>query len=214
LKQLLKKFETDLNPLGKREGDWEHITIRVDANLSQITGVYYAQFFKGQKVVSQFLPNTLKMENGHPVVFKSRNGHSSYFSEGENLSETKKDGINTEYADFKFTFGILNACNKGTKFDSSDKLEIINAVDLSNNAPLFPLKTPSWLNYQGRWGISEIVGKNDPFKSVEEILHKVPSAIVKEVKNKLEGMMPPSLTTILLSSGPKYIASFNKNEFA
>jgi len=217
LETITKKVEIDLHPLGKHEGDWEHVTIRVDANLSKIIGVYYSQFPSGKKVLSQFLANTLKMENGHPVIFKSRNGHASYFAEGENLSETKKDGVDTEFAKFKFTFGISNTCSKGTKFDSTDKLEIINAVDLSNNTPLFPLKAPSWLNYQGQWGLSEIegqIGKTDSFKSVEEMLSKVPAPVVKEVKNKLDSMIPQSYRSLVFFSGPKYMDSFNKNEFA
>jgi len=214
LETITKKFEIDLNPLGKCEGDWQHITIRVDANLSKIIGVYYPQFSSGKKVISQFLSSTVKIENGHPVIFSSRIGHASYFSEGENLSESKKEGVDTEYAKFRFTFGIINSCAKGTKFDSSDKLEIINAVDLSNNSPLFPLKTPSWLNYRGRWGKSDIVALTDQFKPITEFLHKVPGPIVKEVQTKFESMIPQSFTNILSSPSPKYMDSFNKNEFA
>jgi len=228
LTSISKKFEAELNPLGKHEGGWEHITVRVDANLSQIIGVYYGQYSSGQKILSSFLASTLKKENEHPVVFSARNGHASYFSEGDHPSETKKEVIDIEYAKINLKFEIMNGCEKVTKFDSSDKLEIINAADISTNTPLFPLKTPSWLNYQGQWGMSEILEasknlKSDPFKSVEQIYENIPKAIketlektpiVKEVKSKLENMIPAQLKTLFSPSGPKCSTSFSKNEFA
>src|SRR5699024_4779115 len=61
---------------GAHEGDWEHITVRLDASWQTIREVYFAAHNSEGRWV---MPEELDLyARTHPVVYTARYGHASY----------------------------------------------------------------------------------------------------------------------------------------
>lgn len=74
----LKNEKITLCPGGVHEGDWEHVTVELDANLRVIQRVYIAYHSFGK----WYKPNQLHMENGRPTAYMAIGSHALYRSTG------------------------------------------------------------------------------------------------------------------------------------
>jgi len=206
LKKEKQNSDLDLKPFGIHEGEWSHITIRTDASLTNIIGAYYVEHNSGNIVATKDIATSLKKENNHPVVYVSRNGHGNFLAEGVNLSDVSKKGIDIEIASVSVTFGLANDTDsKGKKLDTADKLEIIGGIDLANNnAELFTLKAPTWLNYLGKWGeVAALSMVQESYKSISDLLSKLPSIVTRDVISMIDKCIPTSLKSAAGTNGPK-----------
>lgn len=134
------------DPMGEHEGDWEHITLRIDTGSNAVTKVYFSQHSGG---VWKDWSELSDKEDGRLVVYSSLNGHASYpQGNSDNMSEYHKWGALGQYLEF----GLVNATDKGDRFDLSNIFELV-AVDWNLNEG--EVTEPKWLNFLGRWGASK-----------------------------------------------------------
>lgn len=161
---LSKKYDKTikLDPMGQHGGDWEHVTCRVDPVSQELRAVYMAQHAGG----TWYAMGDLQWENDRPVVFSSLNGHASYRSEGENLS----NGTSEDIVVAKFEFGLLNSTDKGSKLlDCGSKYQILRADFLADS-----ISAPDWTLYCRRWGPHITYKSNDVKDSIESSLDGIP----------------------------------------
>lgn len=113
---------------GAHEGDWEHITVRLDPSLQRVEKIFFAAHDReGSWVAAE---DVQFVEYTHPVVYSARYGHASYPSAG----------IQSR--------GMLPAdrtADGGAVWQTWENLKIIaDASGLRQDIP--------WLGYAGRWG--------------------------------------------------------------
>jgi hypothetical protein len=113
---------------GAHEGDWEHITVRVDPSLRKVKEIFYAAHDAEGRWMR---PSQVRFVDGdHPVVYIARFGHASY----------ARPGLQPR--------GMLPAdrtANGGVTWDTWQDLELV-ATDAG------PRDGYHWLSYSGRWG--------------------------------------------------------------
>lgn len=155
----------NLDPMGQHGGDWEHVTCRVDPVSKELRAMYLAQHGGGEWVAHGDIP----MENGRPVVYSSRNGHASYRSKGENLSES----TSAELAGITwFEFGLVNSTDKGSLFlDCNSKHQILRADFVTSG-----ISAPNWTQYCRRWGPYITYTTSELKDSIASSLGNIPSA--------------------------------------
>src|SRR5690554_4850468 len=113
---------------GAHEGDWEHITVRLDPSLQRVEKVFFAAHDREGTWVSA--EDVQFVEDTHPVVYSARYGHASYPSAG----------IQSR--------GMLPAdrtADGGALWQTWENLKII--ADHTG-----PRTDIAWLSYAGRWG--------------------------------------------------------------
>jgi len=127
----------------------------------------------------------------------------------------KKEKLDIKIAEVGFTFGLINSTDKGTRWDTTERLHIINAVDISNkNTELFAVNAPSWVNFKGDWGITQTLSvSNEMFKPLGKMLDILPNVLAKDIESKIDDCIPKSLRISSGPSGPKSKDSFLGNEF-
>jgi hypothetical protein len=54
------------------EGDWEHVTVRISEDTTQLLGVFYSQHGKAQWVTNP------SMDGTHPIVYSAWNSHANF----------------------------------------------------------------------------------------------------------------------------------------
>ncbi len=122
----------DPGAFGWHEADWEHIVVRMTIDLTEVLGIYYQAhrqsdpyshwyFPPGTAGVSCYSVNS----DGHPIVYSSNQGHSSYTAPGVYNYETYR--------------GSDTADGKGLVWSTWQNLKE------------FPNFT-GWMAYNGYWG--------------------------------------------------------------
>ncbi|GLS28263.1 Vps62-related protein [Marinibactrum halimedae] len=66
---------------GRHEGDWEHVTVRVDNQTQNAMGVFLSGHGKGNWYSYDNDPHLIKSDT-HPVVYSALNSHANYAYEG------------------------------------------------------------------------------------------------------------------------------------
>jgi hypothetical protein len=124
--------------LGEHQGDWKHVTVRIDCN-GDIKAVFYAQHTTGVWCFpGDFQTVTDSDGNMHPVVYSARNTHSCLPAAG------RFDQIETLHEFPFFSFSLLEtAADKGQYWNTWESY-----VDADNNPPW-------WISYAGQWGPTE-----------------------------------------------------------
>jgi len=163
----------DLHPFGEHQGDWEHITIRLNDKDFDIEHIYLSQHSSGKSLSK----DDMTFEHGHPVIYSSRHGHAIYHDHGSHLSSTFhkhfKKCINVYFTKkcksvFTVRGGLRNDCDEnGIKYDSSEHCSLIAVENISG----IKLSSPNWYYFKGRWGPDNEVSC-DEFAS--RILHFIP----------------------------------------
>lgn len=141
----------DLNPLGTHEGDWEHVTIRIDNYSMQLVGAWMSQHGHQPWIDA----SEIQKEDGKPLFYSSRHGHANYSSAGSNMSP-----------DFEIEhvchFGLRNDTDKSRRYlECSSRYKIISAAFLET-----PPTEPNWLQFKFRWGARFFFGR----ESVEDVI--------------------------------------------
>jgi hypothetical protein len=113
---------------GAHEGDWEHITVRLDDDLETVRQVYYAAHDAEGRWVR---PSQMRFKNDtHPVVYIARFGHAAY----------PRPGLKPR--------GMLPAdhtAGGGVVWKTWQHLQLV--ADDNGSRDGF-----DWLRYSGRWG--------------------------------------------------------------
>ena len=128
---------------GEHQGDWKHVTVRVDA-WSEMLGVYYAQHDSGFWVDRDDVP----LHAGtRPIVYSARNTHSCYPAAGKFFQQRsltfRLPGLGLA------GMGLLEwMADGGQLWDCARPggLQIV-ADDIDNSS-----SRPAWLDYPGYWG--------------------------------------------------------------
>lgn len=137
---------SSLAPLGDHQGDWEHITIRIDTTTSQIEKVYFSQHASGRWVDR----SKLEWEGDRLVIYSSLNGHASYSKQGPNYTEHRRYTI--PYIGTGLVFDLVNTTDKGKSLDCRERHQLVSAEFLpKEERPIEPV----WLNFLNRWGKSD-----------------------------------------------------------
>lgn len=168
---------------GAHQGDWEHITVRVDNATRKAKAIYFSQHAGGEWV---FDLNEIKWRNGRPVVFSSKHGHASY----------PKTGLNKQAF---LNVGLVNKTNRGPLLDAEGRMEIIGVWDELQAHVV----APQWLDFPYDWGAprpeysKELLYKS--FPQIPKWSLDLVAPILKEVWTKIVSGGP---------SGPKQKGSW------
>ncbi len=117
--------------IGAHNGDWEHVTVRVNADGATVKSVFFARH--GDNTSAQVrTPGDGKLafvsgSTTRPIVYSTQNGHASYPTAGIQSV--------TDYT-----------ANGGPTLDCSG----VNAVNVGEKG--LALNGAGWLNYSGVWG--------------------------------------------------------------
>lgn len=165
--------EIDLAPMGEHEGDWEHITVRVDNCSKAIRKIYFSQHDSGEWVKAEATNEAEPFErtaSGQPLIYASRNGHASYPHAGPNF--TSEDEAE-ELGVLLYHIGLRNDTSAGGLIlDGSKCTKLISARFIDDQ--LLKPKEPAWLTFPYRWGLIEDV-------SVKETVDNILPQIVAEL---------------------------------
>lgn len=113
---------------GAHEGDWEHITVRIDEKLNRVHEVYYAAHDAEGRWMK---PSELRFrDKTHPVVYTARYGHASY----------PRPGLKA-----RAMLPADHTADGGAVWRTWNHVEII--ADENGPRPEF-----AWVRYSGRWG--------------------------------------------------------------
>ncbi|MCP4569687.1 MAG: Vps62-related protein [FCB group bacterium] len=146
-------YNGNLSVGGAHEGDWEHITIRVDDDAENIEKIYYsAHHHEGKWIYSHGQDNKdgFKLEKDeivpiatHPIVYSAKDSHASYPSPGRK-ARSMIDLTSNGLADFLGDWLPDDDCGgEGSNFTPWFCYK--NIQDITN-------PKPAWLKYSGLWG--------------------------------------------------------------
>lgn len=133
--------------VGHHEGDWEHISVRLDPTGQKIAGIFYATHGSTEGKWHRS-PNTnltssdgYKLKDGQPVTWSTLDTHGNH-----NYAGTIKREPPSAFKAIIKTLGLLveKTSDKGKQYDCRQMLEIFTPDDPSKNHP--------WLDFRGRWG--------------------------------------------------------------
>ncbi|KAL6989028.1 hypothetical protein U1Q18_014780 [Sarracenia purpurea var. burkii] len=143
-----------MSKLGEHVGDWEHFTLRVSNFTGELWSVYFSEHSGGEWVDA----SCLEFINGNkPIVYSSKNGHSSYPHPGSHIQGSSRLGI-----------GLRNDTAWSKCFvDSSTTYQIIAAEYLGDGV----VAEPNWLNYMREWGPTIVY---DGRSELEKIISRFP----------------------------------------
>lgn len=114
--------------IGAHNGDWEHVTVRVNADGATLNTVFFARH--GDNTAAQVrTPSQLAYVSGsttRPIVYSTRNGHASY----------PTAGVQSTLFDVTANGGPVLDCLSGPNVGEKG----------------FALGGANWLDYSGRWG--------------------------------------------------------------
>jgi hypothetical protein len=116
---------------GNHVGDWEHVTVFLDANLKPVT-MYFAAHDGGEGVD---WGRVNKTSDGHPIVWAALGSHGSYASEGTHDYKGPLAAIFT---------GIKDECSSGTKWDTWNHMIAFDFDARRGLSNAFPW--PAWMN--------------------------------------------------------------------
>jgi hypothetical protein len=140
--------DVDLAPLGEHWADWEYAAIRVDNATKEMIGIMLSAHGKNILYDKAAVTKQFKMINDtHPVIYASLNGHANFPSTGPNYTENRKI-LGTPVG---LEFNLVNATSDGGKsLDCAKRYEVVAAEWLKGTPDAYP--SPPWLGYPYRWG--------------------------------------------------------------
>lgn len=144
----------DLHPFGEHQGDWEHITVKLDDTNFNIQQIRIYQHGEGKSLTKE----DMSFDDGHPIVYSSRHGHATYHEPGSNLTshfvKHFKKCLNLGFKKvcksvFTVRGGLRNDCDEnGIRYDTSEYISLIAVEDISG----IEISTPDWYYFAGKWG--------------------------------------------------------------
>ncbi|HKO57283.1 MAG TPA: Vps62-related protein [Thermoanaerobaculia bacterium] len=125
-----------LSIFGSHEGDWEHVTVRIDTSSNTIFAIYFSSHdsegkWWNQPSTSSSSQDGYQLNSGHPVVYCALSSHASYPWAGT----------------FKRLFGTANdiTADGGSVWQTWTNVVNVGTTDT-------PLNGQTWITYSGRWG--------------------------------------------------------------
>ncbi|KAG9247434.1 hypothetical protein BJ878DRAFT_539298 [Calycina marina] len=137
----------DLAPLGEHVGDWESCAIRIDNASKDMIGIMLSAHGKNVFYSKDDIAKRFKMINEtHPFVYASLNGHANFPTPGPNYSEHRKAlGISVG-----LEFSLLNSTvDGGAQLDCSKKYQVMKVSWLEGTPDAYA--SPAWVEYPYRW---------------------------------------------------------------
>ena len=126
------------------EGDWEHVTVRLDAN-RQPAGVWFAQHNGG----TEYLASQVSWYGTHPQVWVADGSHASYRAEADCDNIVAEGGDNSCWTNVNqrwFTWGNTGSADAGIRGGA-----LINMGEALVGTKR-PMSGQEWVRYSGRWG--------------------------------------------------------------
>lgn len=146
-----KKRNFEWARFARHEGDWEHITVRLDPSGQVLQGVFYAQHSG-----SAWVSNPPLIDGTHPVVMSALNSHASYATSDSFALETilNPPGLAPigwlKVADTTTTDGTVTYAQPDHAYTAVEWAPYSapgQLVLLDDNA-----EAAKWLGFTGRWG--------------------------------------------------------------
>lgn len=146
-----KKRNFEWARFARHEGDWEHVTVRLDASGQKLLGVFY-----GQHGDSVWVEDPPLVDDTHPVVMSALNSHASYPTSETFTLDTilNPPGLSP--------IGWLKAADTTSidalvTYDPPQPLySVVQWVPYANANQLIILDNnpdaEKWLSFKGRWG--------------------------------------------------------------
>lgn len=130
-----------LPTFGTHEGDWEHITVRLDKN-KKLIGIFFGCHGRESKWVR---PSNIKFnDDNHPIIYSSKFLHASY---------------PTESRQSRIGFGLIDDyTNNGYVWNTWENIIILPKSYEEAT------KETAWVFFNGRWGkkVRRLYGENPP----------------------------------------------------
>jgi len=105
------------------DSDWEHVTVKLNTDGSEIEKMYFAHHGNGEWVKQEHLEFN---SDGHPIVYCSKGGHAAYPKANMHNTTNPADG-------------------NGKKWSTYKKVKILGTKNE-------PTEGNEWLKYNGAWG--------------------------------------------------------------
>lgn len=127
------------------EGDWEHITVRLDSNLAVFKVLYYAHGDPDEKNANEVEWLDGKIGE-HPLIWIADGSHASYYRDGSECNSNWQEGSDKscqtkdEYRWFTWSGG------------RSDLAGYQGFGIVQVGETMYPLNGQTWIKYSGRWG--------------------------------------------------------------
>ena len=153
-----------LDPLGKFNGTWEWITIRINNQSREAEQVYFPQRGNGK----WYPVNQVTRKGSQVMVFASRDNGSFFPTTIFNSTENTRFNLYSSQLDFC----IHHEIGKGLEIDFAGSSELISADYLRQNKP----SEPFWLNFRHHWG-----NPNPDYLSVAVVKRMVPAMFGKSL---------------------------------
>ncbi len=169
-----------LTPCGQHEGDWEHITLRINHLTREPDAVFLAQHGTGQWIHDTA---RLRRDPAHPgrlVVFPSLNGHATYPFRARYDGQKFRKGVGALDV---FEFWLADhAPGNGEALDTRGRRELISAHfldaldrrSLDDALEYYGVVEPAWFELTGRWGI---ITEQDPSPAIDAVENAVPAFV-------------------------------------
>ncbi len=172
-----------LAPGGEHQGDWEHITVVTDEQ-GTIQSVYCAQHTSGAWYSVSSEPNSktgpvhVVLQDGHPVIYSSLNGHPSFPA-----ARTFPTGTEIKFgpirpADIEIDLRLANFNDQGPLWDGPNQHKIV-AID---GVEGIDFTQPRWLQYYGRAG-AEILSEERISELQERLVGLLENTIAQYLSN-------------------------------
>ena len=138
----IKGYEgsVDLDPLGRFNGIWERVTIRVNNFTGFAEQVFFPQSYKGVWIPIE----EVERRGDRILVYLSKDNCSFYPKAGYHCS----DKISFDLYSSQLDFCIAHESAKGNEVDFSDACEVVSAPFPECSKPLEPF----WLDFKHPWG--------------------------------------------------------------
>ena len=140
------KGERRMTPCGQHEGDWEHVTFRVDNHSGKLYQAFFSQhgwgeWARGDAEVAKLY------EKGRTVFYSSFYGHAAH-------KDSKGGAYRYKDVDLKvFKFSLVDKLGKGKSFDSRAFQLLGSHFRGKPVTKEYSIVEPSWMKYKGRWGV-------------------------------------------------------------
>lgn len=137
---------------GRHKSDWEHITVRIKPDLSEVIDVFYSQHSKAEKIAKEDTPFHL---GSHPIAYSALNSHANYKSRGAQ----SRDSILSpslilpvtwlKLVDITTTDDLYVYQKPSETFDVVQWRTWENVILVDDDPD-----AAKWLNFKGKWGAS------------------------------------------------------------
>lgn len=190
-------LRAQIPPFGEHQGDWEHVTVRINAQTSELFAIYTAEHGWG----TWHWPNKIPMSGTRPIVYSAVNSHATYTHIGKEMIKSKKLGVK----EFGFVIGLIDSTDEnGLKWDPLDDGAGVNVASVNVDGLSF--QPQLWTKFHGHWG-PPTNQKKQVHAAIEIVYHllkhEVPHGFRHVLKKTIEKFVKKLwLLRVILPGGP------------